>query len=40
MIKAMFGGHALFTLSDKTFEKMVEANDGMTGLSTSTWPRA
>ena len=28
MIKAMFGGHALFTISDKTFEKMVEANDG------------
>ena len=32
MIKAMFGGHALFTISDKTFEKMVEANDGMTGF--------
>jgi len=31
MIKAMFGGHALFTLSDRTFEKMVRANDGMTG---------
>lgn len=31
MIKAMFGGHALFTISDKTFEKMVRANDGMTG---------
>ena len=32
MVKAMFGGHALFTISDKTFEKMVEANDGMTGF--------
>ena len=32
MIKAMFGGHALFTISDKTFEKMVEANDGRTGF--------
>ena len=32
MTAAMFGGHALFTLSDKTFEKMVEANDGLTGF--------
>ncbi len=32
MIKAMFGGHALFTISDKTFEKMVTANNGMTGF--------
>ncbi|MGI6117434.1 MAG: putative aminohydrolase SsnA [Bilifractor sp.] len=32
MIKAMFGGHALFTISDKTFEKMVKANDGLTGF--------
>ena len=32
MVKAMFGGHALFTLSDRTFERMVEANDGMTGF--------
>ncbi len=32
MIKAMFGGHALFTISDETFRKMVEANDGMTGF--------
>lgn len=31
MIRAMFGGHALFTLSDRTFEKMVRANDGRTG---------
>ena len=31
MVKAMFGGHALFTISDKTFEQMVKANDGMTG---------
>jgi putative selenium metabolism protein SsnA len=32
MIRAMFGGHALFTLSDRTFERMVEANHGMTGF--------
>ncbi len=32
MIKAMFGGHALFTISDKTFERMVEANDGRAGF--------
>ena len=32
MIKAMFGGHALFTISDKTFAEMVKANDGMTGF--------
>ena len=32
MIRAMFGGHALFTLSDRTLEKMVKANDGMTGF--------
>ena len=32
MISAMFGGHALFTISDKTFEKMVEANNGLTGF--------
>ena len=32
MIRAMFGGHALFTISDKTFEKMVKANDGLTGF--------
>ena len=32
MIRAMFGGHALFTISDKTFEEMVRANDGMTGF--------
>ncbi|NLU24947.1 MAG: putative aminohydrolase SsnA [Clostridiales bacterium] len=31
MLRAMFGGHALFTLSDKTFERMVEANNGRTG---------
>ena len=31
MIKAMFGMHALFTISDETFEKCVKANDGMTG---------
>lgn len=32
MLKAMFGLHALFTLSDKTLEKCVEANNGMTGF--------
>ncbi len=32
MVKAMFGGHALFTIGDKTFEKMVKANDGLTGF--------
>ncbi len=32
MLKAMFGGHALFTISDKTFERMVEANNGRTGF--------
>ena len=32
MIAAMFGGHALFTLSDKTLDKMVEANNGLTGF--------
>ncbi|MBP3878434.1 MAG: putative aminohydrolase SsnA [Lachnospiraceae bacterium] len=32
MIRAMFGGHALFTISDRTFEKMVEANNGLTGF--------
>ena len=32
MIAAMFGGHALFTISDKTCEEMVKANDGLTGF--------
>ena len=32
MIRAMFGGHALFTISDKTFEEMVKANGGRTGF--------
>ena len=32
MLKAMFGLHALFTLSDRTLEKCVEANNGMTGF--------
>ena len=32
MIAAMFGGHALFTIGDKTFEAMVKANDGLTGF--------
>jgi len=31
MLKAMFGMHALFTISDKTFEKCVKANDNMSG---------
>ena len=31
MLKAMFGGHALFTISDKTFDRMVAANNGRTG---------
>ena len=31
MLSAMFGMHALFTISDKTFEKCVKANDGRTG---------
>ncbi len=32
MIKAMFGGHALFTISDETFDKMAKANNGLTGF--------
>ncbi|WP_077598371.1 putative aminohydrolase SsnA [Olsenella urininfantis] len=32
MIAAMFGGHALFTLSDETLDRMVEANNGLTGF--------
>ena len=32
MLAAMFGGHALFTISDKTFEKMTAANNGRTGF--------
>ena len=32
MIAAMFGGHALFTISDKTFERMVDENNGLTGF--------
>ena len=32
MLAAMFGGHALFTISDKTFDRMVEANNGRTGF--------
>lgn len=31
MIKAMFGGHALFTISDNTFEEMVKSNNGRVG---------
>ena len=32
MLASMFGGHALFTISDKTFDKMVSANNGRTGF--------
>ncbi|MBM6775001.1 putative aminohydrolase SsnA [Olsenella profusa] len=32
MVAAMFGGHATFTLSDETMDKMAEANDGVTGF--------
>ena len=32
MLAAMFGGHALFTISDKTFERMAAANNGRTGF--------
>ncbi|MDO4749433.1 MAG: putative aminohydrolase SsnA, partial [Eubacteriales bacterium] len=32
MIRAMFGGHALFTISDKTFERMAAANNGRAGF--------
>jgi putative selenium metabolism protein SsnA len=31
MLAAMFGGHALFTISDKTFDRMAAANNGRTG---------
>ena len=31
MVAAMFGGHALFTISDKTFDAMTAANNGRTG---------
>ncbi len=31
MLSAMFGGHALFTISDKTFEAMAKANNGRVG---------
>ena len=31
MLKAMFGGHALFTISDKTFDRMNAANNGRVG---------
>ena len=31
MISSMFGGHALFTISDNTFAKMQKANNGRTG---------
>ena len=31
LLKAMFGGHALFTISDTTFERMNAANNGRVG---------
>ena len=31
MLKPLFGGHALFTISDKTFDRMAEANGGRVG---------
>ncbi|MBR5429443.1 MAG: putative aminohydrolase SsnA [Firmicutes bacterium] len=31
-LRAMFGGHALFTLSDATLDAMVKENDGRTGF--------
>ncbi len=31
MLAAMFGGHALFTISDRTFDRMTAANNGRTG---------
>ncbi len=31
MLKAMFGGHALFTISDRTFDRMNDANGGRVG---------
>ena len=31
MRKALFGGHALFTISDRTFDRMNEANSGRVG---------
>lgn len=32
MVAAMFGGHATFTLSDKSMDRMAEANNGLTGF--------
>lgn len=32
MLKAMFGGHALFTLSDRTLDRMAEADAGRVGF--------
>ena len=32
LIKAMFGMHALFTISDRTMEQCVAANNGRTGF--------
>lgn len=40
MLAAMFGGHALFTISDRTFDHMVAANNGHVPATTSTCPRA
>ena len=35
MIAAMFGGHATFTLSDETMDRMAEANNGLVGFHMS-----
>jgi len=32
MLRAMFGGHALFTISDRSFERMAAANNGRAGF--------
>ena len=32
LVKAMFGMHALFTISDETMEKCIDANNGRTGF--------
>lgn len=40
MLAAMFGGHALFTISDKTFDRMVEAPTTAAPASTSMSPKA
>jgi cytosine/adenosine deaminase-related metal-dependent hydrolase len=39
MLKPLFGGHALFTISDKTFDRMVRPTTAAWAI-TSTSPRA